>query len=182
MSSINAMLICPWKRLGVRHVSNPRSKDEIFTKQTVILWASQPRLGGTLLFPYFWKIRLSHCLTFTALTQPNLIDIIKQLSFSVFFWPGNDDSLHLLFYCSVREEFRYLTKNIVLATGSYDRPNLLSVPGESLPFVFHSLKDFETLLASKQFGQSTDPVKLKTLIGLRCLDQTFLGLVLSIKL
>ena len=66
-----------------------------------------------------------------------------------------------LFFCRTREEFRYLTKNVVLATGSYDRPNILSVPGESLPFVFHSLKDFETLLASKQFGQSSDPVGLK---------------------
>ena len=60
---------------------------------------------------------------------------------------------------SFREEFRYLTKNIVLATGGYDRPNLLSVPGEDLPFVFHSLKDFEGVLASDRLRNSNDPVK-----------------------
>ena len=54
---------------------------------------------------------------------------------------------------------KFHIKNIVLATGGYDRPNLLSVPGEDLPFVFHSLQDFEGVLASDRLRNSNDPVK-----------------------
>lgn len=35
----------------------------------------------------------------------------------------------------------YLSKNIVLATGYFDNPNLLGVPGENLPKVFHYYKE-----------------------------------------
>lgn len=35
----------------------------------------------------------------------------------------------------------YLSKNIVLATGYFDHPNLLGVPGENLPKVFHYYKE-----------------------------------------
>jgi len=35
----------------------------------------------------------------------------------------------------------YLSKNIVLATGFYDLPNLLNIPGENLPKVSHYYKD-----------------------------------------
>jgi len=77
----------------------------------------------------------------------------------------------LFLLCSFREEFRYLTKNVVLATGSYDRPNLLSVPGEDLPFVVHSLKDFEGVLSSEQNRLASDPVLMRTCNS----GQTFLG-------
>ncbi|UZD21115.1 YpdA family putative bacillithiol disulfide reductase [Algoriphagus halophytocola] len=35
----------------------------------------------------------------------------------------------------------YLTKNIVLATGFYDLPNLMNIPGENLPKVHHYYKE-----------------------------------------
>lgn len=35
----------------------------------------------------------------------------------------------------------YLAKNIVIATGYYDQPNLLNVPGEELPHVYHYFKE-----------------------------------------
>lgn len=35
----------------------------------------------------------------------------------------------------------YKTRNIVVATGFYDLPNLLNIPGENLPKVFHYYKD-----------------------------------------
>ena len=44
--------------------------------------------------------------------------------------------------------FQYLTKNIVLATGSYDKPNILDIPGESSDFVVHSLKEMEDRIVS----------------------------------
>ena len=44
--------------------------------------------------------------------------------------------------------FQYLTKNIVLATGSYDKPNSLDIPGESSDFVVHSLKEMEDRIVS----------------------------------
>lgn len=47
---------------------------------------------------------------------------------------------------SVKEEFHYLTPHVVLATGNSDQPNKLHVDGEDLPFVFHSLREFEDLV------------------------------------
>lgn len=44
------------------------------------------------------------------------------------------------------EEFRYVAPNVVLATGAYDVPLSLRVPGENLPFVVHSFHDLERLL------------------------------------
>lgn len=35
----------------------------------------------------------------------------------------------------------YATRNVIFATGYYDNPNLLQVPGEHLPHVFHYFKD-----------------------------------------
>lgn len=35
----------------------------------------------------------------------------------------------------------YETQNVIFATGYYDNPNLLQVPGEHLPHVFHYFKD-----------------------------------------
>lgn len=57
-----------------------------------------------------------------------------------------------------RKEFSYLTKNLVLATGSSDSPNILNVPGEHLDYVLHSLKHLEQLIASGQLNQDSDPI------------------------
>merc|ERR1712223_2090759 len=46
--------------------------------------------------------------------------------------------------------FKYLTKSIVLATGSYDKANDLEKRGENLDFVVHSLKDMEEKLVRAQ--------------------------------
>ena len=51
---------------------------------------------------------------------------------------------------------RYLTKNVVLATGSYDKPNILEVTGEDLPYVVHSLKEMEDKMTSGDVG--IDPI------------------------
>ena len=59
-----------------------------------------------------------------------------------------------------REEFRYLTKNLILATGMFDRPNPLQIPGEdSHPgFVFHSLSDLEAKISSGEVTSTSDPI------------------------
>ena len=55
-------------------------------------------------------------------------------------------------------KFRYLTRNVVLACGS-DKPNTLSIPGENLPFVLHSLSDLEGRIASADVSPGdVDPV------------------------
>ncbi len=53
------------------------------------------------------------------------------------------------------KEFRYLAKNVVLATGSYDLPNRVRLPGEDLDFVVHSLAELEDRLRTRA---SDDPV------------------------
>ncbi|MFC4354555.1 YpdA family putative bacillithiol disulfide reductase [Chryseomicrobium palamuruense] len=35
----------------------------------------------------------------------------------------------------------YIAKNIVIATGYYDQPNLMNIPGEDLPHVYHYFKE-----------------------------------------
>ena len=54
--------------------------------------------------------------------------------------------------------FKYRTKNVVLATGSYDRPNFLEKPGEDFDFVAHSLNQMEEKLAKN--GCKMDPVMI----------------------
>ncbi|XP_053354078.1 oxidative stress induced growth inhibitor 1 [Clarias gariepinus] len=49
-------------------------------------------------------------------------------------------------------------ENIVLATGTSDSPAHLGVEGESLPFVFHSFREFETVISSGRLCKSSDPV------------------------
>jgi lysine/ornithine N-monooxygenase len=56
------------------------------------------------------------------------------------------------------ETFNYLTRNLVLATGSSNLPNVLNVKGEDLPFVLHSLNDLEHLIASGHLNQNSDPI------------------------
>lgn len=56
-----------------------------------------------------------------------------------------------------KEEFRYIAPNVVLATGVFDNPNRLGVPGESLPYVLHSYHDLERRL-ERHSTQYSDPV------------------------
>lgn len=54
--------------------------------------------------------------------------------------------------------FKYLSKNIVLATGMTDEPNELGVPGENLGFVLHSLHHLEEAVRNKLITPNSDPV------------------------
>lgn len=53
--------------------------------------------------------------------------------------------------------FKYLTKNVVLATG-LDNPNRLNVEGEDLSFVIHSLRDVETAVEVGGLTPNSDPI------------------------
>jgi thioredoxin reductase (NADPH) len=50
---------------------------------------------------------------------------------------GNDGDFTVTTKTAKGEEERYRSKKIVIATGYYDLPNLLGVPGEDLPHVSH---------------------------------------------
>jgi len=54
--------------------------------------------------------------------------------------------------------FKYLAKNIVLATGMTDEPKKLDVPGDDLPFVLHSLHHLEDAVRKKLITSNSDPV------------------------
>jgi len=56
------------------------------------------------------------------------------------------------------KQFKYVAKNVVLATGQTDEPNKLGVPGEDLPFVLHKLKDLDDLVKAGHLTQNSDPV------------------------
>ena len=60
----------------------------------------------------------------------------------------------------VQEDFSYMAKNVVLATGSYDLPNKLAVRGEKLPFVLHSLQELEKEIASGLITKDSDPIMI----------------------
>uniref|UniRef100_UPI0039A4DB81 YpdA family putative bacillithiol disulfide reductase n=1 Tax=Ornithobacterium rhinotracheale TaxID=28251 RepID=UPI0039A4DB81 len=49
----------------------------------------------------------------------------------------------------VTEKAAYFAKNVVVATGFYDKPNLLNVPGESLPKVSHYFDDAHPYIGKK---------------------------------
>lgn len=57
-----------------------------------------------------------------------------------------------------REEFCFCTPNVVIATGTFDVPNKLNIPGENLSFVQHSLQEVEHVLSSNMNKKSQDPV------------------------
>lgn len=57
-----------------------------------------------------------------------------------------------------QEHFKVWTKNLVLATGMFDRPNDIDIPGEHEPFVYHSLKDLEARISSRELTTESDPV------------------------
>lgn len=56
------------------------------------------------------------------------------------------------------KEFCYRAGNVVLATGSYDVPNVLRVPGEQQPFVLHSLNELERVVKSGELTPESDPL------------------------
>ena len=56
------------------------------------------------------------------------------------------------------EHFSYITPNVVMATGGFDLPNSLSVPGENLSFVVKSLKAMEQLISNRRVTSESDPV------------------------
>ena len=59
--------------------------------------------------------------------------------------------------CVQKEEFSYLTSNVVMACGQ-EKPNTLDIPGENLPFVLHSLKELEAKILSGELSKESDPV------------------------
>lgn len=56
------------------------------------------------------------------------------------------------------QPFSYVTKKVVLATGSSDQANTLNVVGENFPFVLHSLNDLEHLISSGHLNENSDPI------------------------
>ncbi len=73
-------------------------------------------------------------------------------------FPGSDKLFEVKGYAG-GEEFSYLAKNVVLATGSYDRPNRIDLKGEdNTDFVVHSLGELESRISSGQISPSSDPV------------------------
>ncbi len=57
-------------------------------------------------------------------------------------------------------DFCYRAPNVVVATGTYDQPNKLKVPGEHLPYVIHSLGELEHLMKSGEVNSSGHPVMI----------------------
>ncbi|RUS87046.1 hypothetical protein EGW08_005199 [Elysia chlorotica] len=55
-----------------------------------------------------------------------------------------------------QQGFCYVAPHVVLAVGTYDKPNRLGVVGESSPSVVHSLGDFEQALLSMRLESSGD--------------------------
>uniref|UniRef100_UPI00398E7111 oxidative stress induced growth inhibitor 1 n=1 Tax=Pristiophorus japonicus TaxID=55135 RepID=UPI00398E7111 len=49
-------------------------------------------------------------------------------------------------------------ENVVLATGTHDEPLRLRVEGEDLPYVCHSISDFETAIVRGRVSQGSEPV------------------------
>ncbi|CAB3365977.1 Hypothetical predicted protein [Cloeon dipterum] len=54
--------------------------------------------------------------------------------------------------------FHYVTSHLVLATGNYDRPNKLKVPGDSEPYVIYSLLELERMVKQNKLSEHSDPV------------------------
>lgn len=54
--------------------------------------------------------------------------------------------------------FSLFAENVVLATGASDCPVRLSVEGEDLPFVFHSISDLGLAVSQRKLDMNSDPV------------------------
>jgi len=59
---------------------------------------------------------------------------------------------------SGQEEFCYQAPVVVLATGGYAIPNALHVPGETRPFVLHSVADLDDRIRRGEVNLHSDPV------------------------
>ena len=57
-----------------------------------------------------------------------------------------------------QKPFKYLARNVVLATGQADTPKRLEVAREELPFVLHSVPELEAVVASGKISSTSDPV------------------------
>jgi len=57
-----------------------------------------------------------------------------------------------------REEFCYQSPAVVLATGAFAIPNTLHVPGESRPFVLHSVAELDERIRHGELNMLSDPV------------------------
>ncbi|KAL3858627.1 hypothetical protein ACJMK2_008898 [Sinanodonta woodiana] len=85
-------------------------------------------------------------------------------------YQGNNESEEPL-----REEFCMTAPNVVLATGTFDIPNQLGVPGESRFNVMHSLHEFESVINEKKVSANSDPV-LVVGAGLSAADAILMAL------
>ncbi|XP_004584114.2 oxidative stress-induced growth inhibitor 1 [Ochotona princeps] len=54
--------------------------------------------------------------------------------------------------------FSLCARNVVLATGTFDSPARLGIPGEALPFVHHELSALEAAVRTGAVGPGSDPV------------------------
>lgn len=59
---------------------------------------------------------------------------------------------------SEEETFSLWADNVVLATGTHDSPARLDTEGESLPFVYHSFSEFESVISRRHLSDTSDPV------------------------
>lgn len=57
-----------------------------------------------------------------------------------------------------RQPFSLWARNVVLATGTFDSPAWLGIPGETLPFVHHELSALEAALRAGTVSPNSDPV------------------------
>ncbi|XP_008055811.1 oxidative stress-induced growth inhibitor 1 [Carlito syrichta] len=57
-----------------------------------------------------------------------------------------------------RQPFSLWARNVVLATGTFDSPARLGVPGEALPFVHHDLSALEAATRAGAVTPASDPV------------------------
>ena len=55
-------------------------------------------------------------------------------------------------------DFCYRAPSVVLATGSFDLPNQLGVPGEQQPYVLHSLNELNHILREGRLTSDSDPL------------------------
>lgn len=61
---------------------------------------------------------------------------------------------------AISQDFCYRAPNVVLATGTFDLPNRLGVPGDHYPCVKHSFNDLEDLLLHGELTPESDPVMI----------------------
>ncbi|HUK86935.1 MAG TPA: YpdA family putative bacillithiol disulfide reductase [Terriglobales bacterium] len=77
---------------------------------------------------YYRKVAERYCL------DTRLYQRVEQVS-------GHDGDFHVLTHDRHGQDHAYRARKLVVATGYYDLPNLLGVPGEELPKVFHYYRE-----------------------------------------